>query len=227
MVPAGLPGHHARRAGGLAAAVRMDALCLSARIEHSLTYQSHSNAPHRTPIISTQALPRPAGQNPRHLLLHRARQWRHQLRILAYPRYVASHAHSTPTYVWTYALSTLPRKPDVDEDMQWILFHYSGAAAAAGQSYSGAILASATGYWPAGKEGYINRIQAALDRAGIKPWELFMVRCVLRAACCVLRSFGPLAPCLQFSNPRNAQARPQLGRAPRDRPARRGPLPLP
>ena len=86
--------------------------------------------------------------------------------------------------------------------MQWILFHYSGAAAAAGQSYSGAILASATGDWPAGKEGYIDRIHAALDRAGIKPWELFMVRCVLLAACYMLLS-TLLAPGSPVPDPEN------------------------
>lgn len=65
---------------------------------------------------------------------------------------------------------------DAAEDMSWVLFYYSGAAAAAGQSYTGAILASPTGEWPAGpEESYKPRILAALDRAGIKEWELFKV----------------------------------------------------
>ena len=65
---------------------------------------------------------------------------------------------------------------DVDEDLKWILFYYTGAAAAAGQSYAGAILASHDGNWPSNTETYIDRIYASLDRAGIKPWELFEVR---------------------------------------------------
>ena len=93
------------------------------------------------------------------------------------------HARSTSAHPPVNPPRAAPQnRTDVDEDMQWILFFYSGAAAAAGQSYSGAILASATGDWPAGKAGYIDRVNAALDRAGIKPWELFMVRCVPR--CC-------------------------------------------
>jgi len=65
---------------------------------------------------------------------------------------------------------------DAAEDMSWVLFYYSGAAAAAGQSYTGAILASPTGEWPSGpEESYKPRILAALDRAGIKEWELFKV----------------------------------------------------
>ena len=64
---------------------------------------------------------------------------------------------------------------DADENMEWILFYYTGAAAAAGQSYSGAILASATGDWPPHPERYMDRIRAALDKAGIKEWELFKV----------------------------------------------------
>lgn len=134
--------------------------------------------------------------------------------------------HTTYVHTHTGPDPPPPRKPDVDEGMQWILFHYSGAAAAAGQSYSGAILASATGDWPAGKEGYIDRIHAALDRAGIKPWELFMVRCVLRAACYDLLSTLLAFRLTLFPRPAK-QARPQLGRAPGDRPARRGPLPVP
>lgn len=49
-------------------------------------------------------------------------------------------------------------------------FYYSGAAAAAGTSYSGAILASRSGAWP-GKD-QVSRIEAALERAGIKMWEV-------------------------------------------------------
>lgn len=51
------------------------------------------------------------------------------------------------------------------------VFYYSGAASAAGLSYTGAILASRTGAWPEG-EAARERIHKALARAGIKPWEL-------------------------------------------------------
>jgi len=111
--------------------------------------------------------------------------------------------------------------------MSWVLFYYSGAAAAAGQSYSGAILASATGDWPPEKEAYIDRIYAGLDRAGIKPWELFMVRCVREALrlrlVWVLVAAQPLT-----HSPKSItiQARPQLGRAPSHRPLGGGPLPV-
>lgn len=63
---------------------------------------------------------------------------------------------------------------DAADDLSWVLFYYSGAAAAAGQSYTGAILASPTGEWPSA-EPCKARILAALDRAGIKEWELFNV----------------------------------------------------
>ena len=35
-----------------------------------------------------------------------------------------------------------------DDDLAWALFYYAGAAAAAGQTYIGAILATADGQWP-------------------------------------------------------------------------------
>ncbi|CAI5949202.1 unnamed protein product, partial [Closterium sp. NIES-65] len=37
---------------------------------------------------------------------------------------------------------------DVTDDFQWALFYYSGAARAAGQSYTGAVLVSKDGEWP-------------------------------------------------------------------------------
>lgn len=38
---------------------------------------------------------------------------------------------------------------DCTDDFAWGLFHYAGAASAAGQSYSGAVLVSRDGSWPA------------------------------------------------------------------------------
>ena len=60
---------------------------------------------------------------------------------------------------------------DVADDLSWGAFYYSGAASAAGLSYTGAILTSRTGAWPEG-EGARARIAAALEGAGIKVWEL-------------------------------------------------------
>ncbi|GAB4821553.1 hypothetical protein N2152v2_008599 [Parachlorella kessleri] len=58
---------------------------------------------------------------------------------------------------------------DCAEDLEWCAFYYSGAAAAAGTSYSGAILGSRSGAWPDASQ--IPRIEQALERAGIKMWE--------------------------------------------------------
>ncbi|KAK4417335.1 hypothetical protein Salat_2559100 [Sesamum alatum] len=62
---------------------------------------------------------------------------------------------------------------DVSDDFSWGLFHYHGAARAAGQSYTGAVLVSADGLYP--DESQNQRLAAALDRCSIKEWELFVV----------------------------------------------------
>lgn len=62
---------------------------------------------------------------------------------------------------------------DVAEDFSWALFYYSGAAAAAGQSYTGAVLLSNDGIWPS--EDKQLQLEAALERCGIKVWELYRV----------------------------------------------------
>lgn len=62
---------------------------------------------------------------------------------------------------------------DVADDLSWLLFFYAGAAAAAGQSYSGSILVTPDGKWP--EPQYEERLLAAFDRAGIKKWEFFGV----------------------------------------------------
>lgn len=36
-----------------------------------------------------------------------------------------------------------------EDDLSWALFYYAGAASAAGQVYTGAILATPDGAWPA------------------------------------------------------------------------------
>ncbi|CAN0922187.1 Violaxanthin de-epoxidase, chloroplastic [Linum grandiflorum] len=62
---------------------------------------------------------------------------------------------------------------DVPDDLSWGLFHYSGAARAAGQSYTGAVLVSPDGEFPSAKER--ERVASALESCGIKEWELFAV----------------------------------------------------
>lgn len=62
---------------------------------------------------------------------------------------------------------------DVPEDLCWGLFHYKGAARVAGQSYTGAVLVSPDGQYP--DENQRGRLASAMDKCGIKGWELFNV----------------------------------------------------
>lgn len=62
---------------------------------------------------------------------------------------------------------------DVCDDLSWGLFHYSGAAQAAGQSYTGAVLVSPNGDCPS--EMHSQRVFSALEKCGIKEWELYTV----------------------------------------------------
>uniref|UniRef100_A0A453F7U6 VDE lipocalin domain-containing protein n=1 Tax=Aegilops tauschii subsp. strangulata TaxID=200361 RepID=A0A453F7U6_AEGTS len=61
---------------------------------------------------------------------------------------------------------------DVADDFSWGLFHYHGAAQAAGQSYTGAVLVTPDGSYPGGDNP---RLDSALEKCGIKKWELYMV----------------------------------------------------
>ena len=63
---------------------------------------------------------------------------------------------------------------DCHEKLTWCVFYYRGAAAKAGLSYSGAILASRDGMWPKDGES-LQRIQTVLRTAGIELWELSTV----------------------------------------------------
>jgi hypothetical protein len=63
---------------------------------------------------------------------------------------------------------------DADDKLDWALFYYSGAAATAGLSYSGAVLATRSGEMPTSPIA-LSRLEAALDAAGIKMWELSLV----------------------------------------------------
>ncbi|GMN33411.1 hypothetical protein TIFTF001_004143 [Ficus carica] len=62
---------------------------------------------------------------------------------------------------------------DAPDDLSWGLFHYSGAARVAGQSYTGAVLVSPNGAYP--DEAERGRLVLALEKCGIKEWELFTV----------------------------------------------------
>ncbi|CAN0454515.1 unnamed protein product [Discosporangium mesarthrocarpum] len=62
---------------------------------------------------------------------------------------------------------------DVADDLSWGVFYYAGAASAAGQSYTGALLVSPGGDWP--PEGEMAHVANAFDSCGIKMWELFEV----------------------------------------------------
>ena len=59
---------------------------------------------------------------------------------------------------------------DAAEDLSWAIFHYSGAARKAGQSYQGALLCSEDGLWP---EMDADRIEGALAACGLELWELY------------------------------------------------------
>ena len=62
---------------------------------------------------------------------------------------------------------------DAPDDLSWGLFHYNGAARVAGQSYTGAVLVSPGGAYPSVVERW--RIVSALEKCGIKEWELYTV----------------------------------------------------
>ena len=64
---------------------------------------------------------------------------------------------------------------DADDDLQWALFYYSGAAAAAGTSYSGALIVTKDGNWPNMNDETYNRIKNAMSNCGIKLWEMYPV----------------------------------------------------
>lgn len=79
---------------------------------------------------------------------------------------------------------------DCADDLSWAIFYYSGAASAAGTSYSGALLVTPDGQWPEElrcdglspedctkikNKAVYQRIEAAFAKAEITLWELFQV----------------------------------------------------
>jgi hypothetical protein len=61
---------------------------------------------------------------------------------------------------------------DVPDDFSWGLFHYHGAAQAAGLAYTGAVLVTPDGSYPDVENA---RLASSLEKCGIKNWELYMV----------------------------------------------------
>ena len=64
---------------------------------------------------------------------------------------------------WSQSLKRTCRIVDVPDDLSWALFAYSGAASAAGQVYTGAVLCTPDGRWPVPAAEH--RINAALRLA--------------------------------------------------------------
>ena len=62
---------------------------------------------------------------------------------------------------------------DAADDLSWALFAYSGAASSAGQAYSGAVMCTPSGAWPAAEQ--LPRVAAAHARCGIAMWETYSV----------------------------------------------------
>lgn len=61
------------------------------------------------------------------------------------------------------------------DDLSWTVFYYSGAASAAGTNYRGALLCTKDGRWPDFTPEVKQKVREALERGGIKLWELYEV----------------------------------------------------
>lgn len=61
----------------------------------------------------------------------------------------------------------------VADDLSWIVFHYAGAASAVGQRYLGGLICTKDGELP--PDSVRDEIFSHIKRAGIQPWELFVV----------------------------------------------------
>ena len=64
-------------------------------------------------------------------------------------RMVLDRTHFATARLASLQLHACRRIVACDDHLAWALFYYAGAAAAAGQTYVGAILATADGLWPA------------------------------------------------------------------------------
>mmetsp|Transcript_9912 Transcript_9912/g.36270 ORF Transcript_9912/g.36270 Transcript_9912/m.36270 type:complete len:550 (+) Transcript_9912:98-1747(+) len=65
------------------------------------------------------------------------------------------------------------RVVDVEEEYEWAVLYYSGAASPAGQAYNGAVFCTRDGNWPA--KHHLPRITESLRKCGIELWELYEV----------------------------------------------------
>ena len=72
--------------------------------------------------------------------------------------------------LWSQSLKCTCRIVDVPDDLSWALFAYSGAASAAGQVYTGAVLCTPDGRWPVPAAEH--RINAALRFALLLPSQV-------------------------------------------------------
>eukprot|EP00929_Paragymnodinium_shiwhaense_P090176 TRINITY_DN50363_c0_g1_i2.p1 TRINITY_DN50363_c0_g1~~TRINITY_DN50363_c0_g1_i2.p1 ORF type:complete len:556 (-),score=92.38 TRINITY_DN50363_c0_g1_i2:219-1886(-) len=63
---------------------------------------------------------------------------------------------------------------DADDDLKWAVFHYAGAAASVGQSYSGSLLVTPDGMPP--PKAPTERICDAFRRSGVESFELYSLR---------------------------------------------------
>jgi hypothetical protein len=79
---------------------------------------------------------------------------------------------------------------DCADDLSWAVFYYSGAASAAGTSYTGALIVTPDGNWPEMNNENSKRIERALLSAEITMWELYEVR----NDCCGPEHFGDNPP---------------------------------
>jgi hypothetical protein len=61
----------------------------------------------------------------------------------------------------------------VDDNLEWIVFHYAGAAAEVGQRYLGGLLCTPDGRLPEANK--MPEILKCLKSAGLQPWELYQV----------------------------------------------------
>lgn len=62
---------------------------------------------------------------------------------------------------------------DAADDLSWMVFHYAGAASAVGQRYLGGLLCTPDGRLPPPEK--LPEVWNACRRAGIQPWELYLV----------------------------------------------------
>jgi VDE lipocalin domain len=62
----------------------------------------------------------------------------------------------------------------IAEGMEWAVFYYAGAASAAGITYRGALICTATGQLPR-SDGALQQIEVALGKCSIRMWEMYEV----------------------------------------------------